>query len=104
MAFGLYYSFTFCVGNYYLTATFSCLLYKYMTDQLPKFSLEVAIKRAEEKKGRGPVKSITLWLGDDVVADYEKLQNLTKNAFGKHLKKVTSILIKQTVNEVDKAS
>lgn len=87
-----------------MTATFDVLLCKYMTDNLPKFSLEIAIKKAEERDGRGPVKSITLWIDEADVLAYDKLQKRTKNAFGKHLKAVVANYIKQTVNDLDKAS
>jgi hypothetical protein len=87
-----------------LTAIFGEILCKYMTDNLPKFSLETAIKKAEERNGRGPVKSLTLWIGESDVIAYDKLQKGTKNAFGKYLKEVVSQLIKQNINDFDKAS
>lgn len=75
-----------------------------MTDNLPKFSLDVAIKSAEERNGRGPVKSLTLWINENDVLAYDKLQKCTKNAFGKYLKEVVASLIKQTTSDLDQAS
>lgn len=75
-----------------------------MTDNLPRFSLETAIKKAEEKKGRETQKAMTFWLDDLDVQNYDKLQTKTKLEYGKYLKGILEILIRRDAQNLEKAS